>query len=59
MKRVVIQMGDGSIINIPADRVFQDGTFVYAYKDEELAAMVGIGKFDALWITDMKREVKP
>ena len=56
MKKGVVKFGDGSHINIRADRMFQDANFLYIYCGEEMVGMVSIGTFDAAWISEVPSE---
>lgn len=58
MKKCVVKIGDGSHINIVADRMFQDSNFLYIYREDELVGMISIGTFDAAWISEVREVVR-
>lgn len=43
MKRFVAQLNDGNYINVEADAMFFDGTYITVMKQEKLVALLDVG----------------
>lgn len=54
MKRLTIKLKDCIIMNIPCDRIEEDGKMLRGYYNGELVAMSTIGTFDCAHISEQK-----
>lgn len=42
MKRIIVQLNDGSHINIPADRMERDGDYLIAFSGDKMVAFLDV-----------------
>lgn len=42
MKRIIVQLNDGSHINIPADRMERDGDYLIAFSGDKMVAFIDV-----------------
>lgn len=54
MKLIVYLHGMDGFINIPADRITKDETFVYAFKDDQLVGIFDIGTIMTCYLSEKK-----
>lgn len=58
MKLIVYIHGIDGFVNIPADRITKDDTFVYAFKDDQLVGMFDIGTVMTMYLSEKKENVR-
>ena len=54
MKRLTLRVGDCITMNIPCDRIEEDGTILKGYYNGELVAMSTIGTFDCAHLSEQR-----
>lgn len=54
MKLIVYLHGIDGFVNINADRITKDETFVYAFKDDQLVGIFDIGTIMTCYLSEKK-----